>query len=243
MDTNSGKKGRKLMKKKACIIIYLQLCSLFFYAQSQKELKRIANSYYETLSQYSNEVWKSGRSSVLIETGYDKTHYEIFNIFDDDITTAWVEGASNDGVGEYFFAPVKLYGFETNYFYNRKIKNQEIELEININNGFCKSKTTYNNNNRVKKARIYVYDIPLIDAQIGTYVKDDTVPLEIGVYEINLEDTMTLQTFFHKVTLKNTSKEGHVGLFLKFEILEVYKGKKYSDTCISEFAAYATLSN
>ena len=67
MDTNSGKKGRKLMKKKACIIIYLQLCSLFFYAQSQKELKRIANSYYEMLSQYSNEVWKSGRSSVLIE--------------------------------------------------------------------------------------------------------------------------------------------------------------------------------
>ena len=127
--------------------------------------------------------------------------------------------------------------------YNRKIKNQEIELEININNGFCKSKTTYNNNNRVKKARIYVYDIPLIDAQIGTYVKDDTVPLEIGVYEINLEDTMTLQTFFHKVTLKNTSKEGHVGLFFKFEILEVYKGEKYSDTCISEFAAYATLSN
>jgi len=116
-------------------------------------------------------------------------------------------------------------------------------LEININNGFCKSKTTYNNNNRVKTARIYVYDIPLIDAQIGTYVKDDTVPLEIGVYEINLEDTMTLQTFFHKVTLKNTSKEGHVGLFFKFEILEVYKGEKYSDTCISEFAAYATLSN
>ena len=76
MDTNSGKKGRKLMKKKACIIIYLQLCSLFFYAQSQKELKRIANSYYETLSQYSNEVWKSGRSSVL--TGIP--HYKALKI-------------------------------------------------------------------------------------------------------------------------------------------------------------------
>jgi hypothetical protein len=82
---------------------------------------------------------------------------------------------------------------------------------INISNGYQKSESIWKNNNRVKSLKLYIN---------GT---------EFGI--LNLEDSKTDQEF--KIGTFGHNTDGS-DLVLRFEILEVYKGDKYSDTSITE---------
>jgi len=82
-------------------------------------------------------------SSELKEKNTRSDYYSVNNLFDDDSTTAWVEGVKDDGIGQW----VQI-NFDTTY----KIKY------ILIRNGYQKSTLTYYNNNRVKKMLIYYSD-------------------------------------------------------------------------------------
>ena len=83
--------------------------------------------------------------------------------------------------------------------------------EIIISNGYMKSEETWKNNNRVKKLKLYVNGVPF------------------GI--LNLKDSRTDQYF--EVGTLGHNKNG-TDLILKFEILEVYKRRKYNDTAITE---------
>ena len=83
--------------------------------------------------------------------------------------------------------------------------------EIIISNGYMKSEETWKNNNRVKKLKLYVNGVPF------------------GI--LNLKDSRTDQYF--SVETLGHNKNG-TDLILKFEILEVYKRRKYNDTAITE---------
>ena len=86
--------------------------------------------------------------------------------------------------------------------------DNEIPLEmIYIINGYAKSQSLYKKNNRVKEIRVEFSD--------GSY-SDLTLD----------DDTMDYQIFNFKESI-NTS-------YIKFTMLDVYKGSKYDDTCISE---------
>lgn len=80
---------------------------------------------------------------------------------------------------------------------------------IAIYNGYSKSVDTFNNNNRVKTLELTIND-------------DISVILE-------LEDVMGEQLFVLEDLIDNEED-----FTFKFEILEIYKGEKYDDTCISE---------
>lgn len=97
--------------------------------------------------------------------------------------------------------------------------NETITFEFNENgppvttveifNGYMKTEKTWEENGRVKKLKLYVNDKPIAI--------------------LNLEDIKSLQRFQIGT---HQSKKGN--LYLKFEILDVYKGSKYDDTAISE---------
>lgn len=129
--------------------------------------------------------------------------YDVMMLKDGSPNTAWVEGVSGDGIGEYV-----LFKFP-------KIKFTESAIgdKINFNgflmlNGYLKNEKTWKNNSRVRKIKIYHNDTP--------------------IYAVDLFDSMKLQEIsFDTVWLRH-------GDTVKVEILEVFKGLKYSDTAITE---------
>ncbi len=80
---------------------------------------------------------------------------------------------------------------------------------IIIFNGYLKSNIVWSDNARVKTLKMYVNDKPYA--------------------MLNLKDTIAKQVF----SVGNI-QETKGGLYLKFEIIEVYKGNKYNDVAISE---------
>ena len=133
-------------------------------------------------------------SSSLTESGHLK--YSAKSANDLNYKTAWVEGMDGDGIGEYL-----------EYYF--KNKSPRI-TSIIITNGYVKSESTWVNNNRVKKLKMYVNDKP---------------------YKIlNLEDSRTDQVF----EVDTLGRIDSIDMVLKFEILEIYKGLKFDDTAITE---------
>ncbi|MCB9227679.1 MAG: hypothetical protein H6578_10995 [Chitinophagales bacterium] len=125
--------------------------------------------------------------------------YDIDNMEDGDPSTAWVEGKNGYGIGEQI--NITFQGVDT---------LDILFYEIGLNNGYCKSKETWEANSRVKKA----------------ILKKNSEPKLI----LNFLDSMYPQIFKWD-TYYMTVTNGDV---VTIEILEVYKGEKYEDTAISD---------
>ena len=83
--------------------------------------------------------------------------------------------------------------------------------QVIVINGYVKTDKAWKENSRIKKMKMYVNDLPYA--------------------VLNLKDTKAEQIFsFEPLGKRKDGKE----LILKFEILEIYKGEKYSDTALTE---------
>lgn len=135
-----------------------------------------------------------------------KNNYAANNIHDFNYKTAWVEGSKGYGIDEYVeFEFVP--------------ENPRVTV-IKIANGYVKNKKAWTNNSRVKKMKMYV------DGK------------EYGI--INLKDIYSLQSVKLDKPIGYSDRKDMKKLKelpkwkIKFKILEVYKGNKFSDTVISE---------
>jgi hypothetical protein len=149
--------------------------------------------------------------SASSELEDENGRYSVKNIIDERPETAWVEGKKDSGIGEYITINITPCS-EIDKYYGKKglykIK------KIGIISGYAKNNTTFKQNNRIKKFRLK-YDNGLTKSR---YVK------------YTLKDTMAMQYIeFKKPVFMNK---------LKLQILEVYKGSKYDDTCISEIKIF-----
>jgi len=177
---------------------------------------------------------------VLIERNKPETEYELNKIWDRSISTTWAEGAAGAGIGEYVTIEVR---FLPSLFFEDILSNIKIEGKLQINNGFCRSEKLFKDNNRVKKALITIYAVPLRVAQTGTFALKPG-PMILKEFEIHIDDTNKLQVFNFDTEIQSfTDVEGSVDLFLRLTILEIYHGEKYNDTCISELHATAEIGN
>ena len=89
---------------------------------------------------------------------------------------------------------------------------------IGIINGYAKDDESWTNNNRVKKLKLTIND----DAE----------------YILNLDDSKDMQQFDISYKCELTKE-----IVLKFEILEVYNGEKYDDTCLTAIDVVGTSDN
>ncbi|MDH5609390.1 MAG: hypothetical protein OEY56_07920, partial [Cyclobacteriaceae bacterium] len=138
-------------------------------------------------------------SSYLQSQG--ENTYDPINAHDLNYKNAWVEGVEGYGIGEYL-----LYTFAG--------ASPRI-TEINVVNGYVKSKSAWENNSRVKKLKVYI----------------DNKPFVI----LNLKDIRGVQSFkFEPIGNGWEVGKDESDWIMKFEILEVYKGLKYDDVAISE---------
>ena len=224
------------MKIKYFLIAFVFTCS-FLYSQNSDMSKDIVNGYFRSFQRAIEQEWLQGRSSVLIENN-NKTLYEYHNIQDNDLSTTWVEGVDGSGINEWVIIPIDLNGY---YFsYSDGNQKKKLNISLKIHNGFCKNDKTYFSNNRIKKGRIDIYEVPILEFEDQRGTQAINSPINISKNEFLFADSSEEQLLDIPIELSgNFINDGHVFLFLKLTILEVYPGEKYDDTCISELHATA----
>ncbi|MFD2562874.1 NADase-type glycan-binding domain-containing protein [Aquimarina rubra] len=129
-------------------------------------------------------------------------NYAPKNTHDFDKNTAWVEGKPDYGIGEFI-----EYRFDFS-----EMKDYNGGLGINriiLANGYKKSKTTWKNNSRIKRLKVYLNDKPFAMLHLLDSFEIQTIDIGEIKFPVNTETK------------------------LKFEIIQVYEGTKYKDTAIS----------
>lgn len=152
--------------------------------------------------------------------------YSIWHAMDGDPKTAWVEGVDGSGRGEVII-----------------LSNLDLKKPVKIWAGYGKSGTSFSTNNRPKKIRVVIirtegpwpagaqgnetiWEKPsIVNEAICILVdKNDFQPLNIPDY--------TIESYFSSSRNETYSYTYLLGI----EILDIYRGSKYDDTCISEVA-------
>ncbi|MBN2571261.1 MAG: hypothetical protein JXA68_03975 [Ignavibacteriales bacterium] len=192
---------------------------------------------WEEINLYCSEAGINISSSELDnDDPYAFGPYGVHNLFDNDLTKCWAEGVSGSGIGEYF-----IFGIE------------EGVTKLRIANGYHKSKSLYENNNRVKKfkATIYVgienyfkmtelycfYNSVKYDQEFTISLPDEMKTHEV-MFPVDWEELIA----FREAVIEDymgdysdpTKGEITVWFLLKLEIADIYKGKKHDDTCVSD---------
>lgn len=143
--------------------------------------------------------------------------YSYNSAFDNNLSTSWVEGASGPGTG------------------------QKIAFEINpdvsaleIVPGYGEERY-FSLNNRVKKALLTFYRI---NQSVSMDPSDNWIKFELIDYpmELQFDDRLAYQSFSVNIPQSETLNESgyQVIIIAVLEILEVYSGTKWDDTCIAE---------
>ena len=133
----------------------------------------------------------------------ENNNYQADNIADKKVETAWVEGESDDGIGE--AVKVVTYKYRVG-----SLEKYEVEKEVSgikIINGYAKSEEIYLANNRVRKIKL--------EFSNGECIESELKDKELGFQTIIFSKPISTR-------------------FVKITIIDVYKGNKHNDTCVSE---------
>lgn len=208
------------------ILVALMLVSQCLWAQEWVDLAMYeSNGYFLRATSEHNDPNQG-------EEWFNK-RYGVLNLVDGNYTTAWVEGELRSGVGQSVYISLPHYC-----------------RSINVHAGYGKSPSLYQQNNRVKRFRVTCH----VGINPVGYASEVTMLFKMmqlpGEHYIDLRDVDMLQTFMfpfaHADIAKFTEKVKElyathheepifqVSAFLQLEIVSVYKGTKYDDTCVSE---------
>jgi len=162
--------------------------------------------------------------------------YDAKNVIDNNLSTAWVEGVIGSGINENIkidFAPYTAGG---------KIEGSTLINKIGIINGYSKDKDTFKSNNRVKKIRItYNYRLGEDEIEGRNSNPKEKVLGSLGISEFNDQELRYKEKILGEYLLEDKMEMQYIQLdepllasYIKITILDVYKGEKFNDTCISE---------
>jgi hypothetical protein len=187
------------------IIFIIFLCALTVLVYRNSHSDEACDDYTPVFSDEAVDN-PPAATSYLIDRK-NPSRYAPACAFDNRLETSWVEGKQGDGIGE------KI-AFQFN-----AIKS------VSIFPGFGKERY-FTLNNRLKKASFKVYKIKdVLPHQCATTFRFG----ELVAHEtLHFRDSMTMQTFHIR---KREDERGFIGVL---EILEVYRGSRWQDTCIAE---------
>lgn len=212
-----------------------QGCSAPFHTTLKSEFQKglvspqegIAYAFYEKWSSSylkskmppktaATEMSAEDEEALASKQDQESCRFTVMSLTDNNTKTAWCEGAEGAGVGE---VAVVLSAFKPNF----KVKN-----------GFGKSGETYVKNGRIKKMRVIVFSSNVFSKEF-TGSESNAVPelKKVFAQDVALQDIGDWQD----VALTNPPSSPDAFYTLGFEILEVYPGTQYQDTCVSEIRA------
>ena len=136
---------------------------------------------------------------------------------DNNVNTAWVEGKSDEGIGEFLVVDIS------------QIKNAII---MKILPGFAMNDNLYKANNRPKDIKLLFFQSTSDQLERIKNVKDIRNSKVIYDVSIHLNDVRE----FQEVKLPDYSNYRHKypTIYMAIIIDSVYRGSKHNDTCISE---------
>ncbi len=165
--------------------------------------------------------------------------YSAVKLFDGNPATCWAEGVKGAGIGEkiYFDIPAGT-------------------SALDITNGLAKNEAIFKKNNRLKKIGLTLYGAVTTDEDAGQFADMYRCLPYDKTLSVNLEDSFKAQQIklpfdrkalddFKKNVLskfeqldyaKQNKSKRYFKFILSLEILDVYKGSKWDDTCISEIS-------
>jgi len=147
--------------------------------------------------------------------------YSMGNISDGNPKTAWVEGVDGPGIGEVIVVPCL-----------------DLTKPVKIWAGYGKSAASYSSNNRPQKIRVVIIKAELYGAPQNGYIYENLTIISEKV--VSLEDKNNYQSLFvpeyepESYFSVRFDSQTDYKYFLGIEILSVFPGSKYNDTCISE---------
>ena len=166
-------------------------------------------------------------SSYLVDEKYSKDRYSPNKVCDGRENTAWVVSTASGGVGEYICFWINIDSGNGNFFPKK--------LKLKIKNGLFSNKNLYYANNRLKSAKLELYECDVLYGQDKIRLRNK--PILNMTMKLDFEDEMVEQQFdiiIEKPKLKIKEESQLFFYFGKLIITDVYKGSKYNDTCISE---------
>lgn len=191
-----------------------------------KELSAIQQEIVEVIDMPRESVWsvlswykwreEIGYESIKASSFLQKQgnySYTAEKISDLSYRTAWIEGVLGNGIGEFIT-------------FELSTSLSEITTVI-IANGYIKSKEIWKNNARVKRLKMYVNNKPHAILNLKDVYASQI--FEIPVIGYSKKEN---REFIEKMENRNVTRP--FSKKIKFEILEVYLGDKYTDTAITE---------
>jgi len=231
------------MKKKIVFIllVVVSLCvqgavSRHRYEKIQKRIVIKRGKPRIIKGKLADTIWKlfQSKQSIIQSSSLHPEKYNARKIFDRNFSTCWAEGSKGFGQGEWvIFRSIAVF-----WLYN----------------GMWRSKALFYANNRVRKMKISFYRVYARDYSThnpitmkfdttrtvftNVYLISETVvKLPDGMYPIEIDKVSEPIPFEISPDNKNLPFEKWANtsnLFCRLEILDVYRGSKYNDTCISE---------
>ena len=197
------------------------------------------DSQWDAISRY-EEIFTA--TSTLAPSG--NTRYDAKNLqngtFREDHggnrEVTWCEGVKGYGIGERINMSVRT---------KTVTEGNDEELcfwWLMIVNGYARNATTWENNSRVKTLRLYVGGNYWCDLHLEDVIKPQEfqLPEHLYIYPGKVGKIIPEKGAFSK-PIDNSGYQGDINkpvyqTDLTFEIIDVYPGKKYDDTCITGIA-------
>jgi len=204
------------MKK---ILLILLICALYVYSVFAQ--LKVQDTL---LLAFSNDVFW-GASSELDKGIYaDFGKYGSTKLADNDSTTCWAEGAEGDGSNEYILLTIP-----------------GNTSKIEIRNGYQKNENIYYANNRPKNIDLTLYALYEPPGYVTETYTGFFISESIFNTSLSLKDKLGYQTIetginwpdiISKLPYDKTFEKDR--FILKIRLIDVYKGKKWNDACISD---------
>lgn len=149
-------------------------------------------------------------------------------VTDRSLDTAWCFSGSKDA------SPSLFTLFSPSHIDSRELEGQKFVATIVP--GFGLNDEIYLANNRVKKAVLEIYEAELGESELVENVLGSK-PVLNSRWELNLNDKEVTQSFAFvlKRRMRYSSKYASAVLLARLQVIDVFPGLKYKDTCISEF--------
>lgn len=202
------------------ILVFVSIFLVFKFSNCKAQLD-VADT---VLMAFDNGVFWSASSELNPDIYADFGNYGSTNLSDNDANTCWAEGSDTDGEYEYilFTIPVNL-------------------KEIKIKNGYQKSKDLFRANNRLRNVEFELY----ASYQLMGYVTEShngfclSEKLTSTINEIkDVYDYQNIELNFNWNDINDLLQQDITfdkdRFVVKLKILDVFKGDKYSDACISD---------
>jgi len=152
-------------------------------------------------------------------------NYEAKNLADNDRNTSWCEGVKGYGIGERVTMSVLTLAKSG---LGGVIPHFDSVLIVN---GYAKDAALWKDNTRVKTLRLYVGGRHWCDLRLDDTIKPQTFtfPGLLRIYPAGLGKFVQVKRWVSSEFFQTD---------LSFEIIEVYPGDKYDDTCITGIAVH-----